>query len=625
MYLSKETILKAYQVLSTLTITPETQGQTQITSSIRYFLALDAFTKKYERDCDLNEKEDRDKYTEEVGHIVSVDDKFYTANFYTTLYSQPDYNIGSNFFSAGVVKYSMENKSEAYTFPKKGKNVLFDVKAGVLKINKAYYGNILNILVSKEHILALDIWLCRNINLNVSDRIDLCDGLTQALSERYTDGICSLLNIDRTSLLYQYPDKLLSDNKEFINVEDIDKIFRAKKTVSTENLQDYRQYITAIKAKPFVLLAGISGTGKSRIVRQLAYATGGEDSRKVQKPFNYEMIPVRPNWHDSADLLGYVSRVSGKPEYIVTDFLRFLAKAWFYEKVPFFLCLDEMNLAPVEQYFAEFLSVTESRKLRDKQIVSDALIPPLSSFDKNVVDAEKVSDQILKDLFHGFWVKDGWENNDVANRIEQLKKQFRNEGISIPNNFIVMGTVNMDETTYSFSRKVLDRAMTIEMNIVKLEAGLDLSKDVLPSVSPEMILPMAVEGYDVYLGNEAICDQVIAYLKVVNRQLEGTPFKIGYRTRNEFLLYVLANLQFQSDNSNEKEVINRALDEITFMKILSRIEGDKNKVGNVLTDLETVIKESFPSLAENRQSVSLVKLGEMKGKLEKSFYCTFWS
>lgn len=162
-----------------------------------------------------------------------------------------------------------------------------------------------------------------------------------------------------------------------------------------------RQFVTAIKSKPFILLAGISGTGKSRIVRQLAYATSGESPEKVQKPYNYEMISVRPNWHDSTELLGYITRVSGSPEYIVTDFLRFIAKAWFYEEVPFFLCLDEMNLAPIEQYFAEYLSVVESRKLRNNKIVTDPIVPPLTTWDK-ADQKTLVSDQILKELFHDF-------------------------------------------------------------------------------------------------------------------------------------------------------------------------------------------------------------------------------
>ena len=116
----------------------------------------------------------------------------------------------------------------------------------------------------------------------------------------------------------------------------------------------YRPYITAIKSKPFLLLAGISGTGKSRIVRELARACWDEGTEEynAQKPKNFQMVQVKPNWHDSSDLIGYVSRVSGKAEYVAGDFLRFVAKAWEDEDTPYFLCLDEMNLAPVEQYFA---------------------------------------------------------------------------------------------------------------------------------------------------------------------------------------------------------------------------------------------------------------------------------
>lgn len=388
-----------------------------------------------------------------------------------------------------------------------------------------------------------------------------------------------------------------------------------------------RQYITAIKAKPFVLLAGISGTGKSRIVRQLAYATSGESQADTQKPFNFEMIPVRPNWHDSSELLGYVTRVSGTPEYIVTDFLKFIAKAWVHEDTPFFLCLDEMNLAPVEQYFAEYLSVIESRKLRDNRIVTDALIPALNSWDKTDKPSKEIniSDQILKELFHDFWTYEGWSDNTIATKIEKLKKQFREQGISIPQNLIVMGTVNMDETTYSFSRKVLDRAMTIEMNNVDLGAGLSKKQDILPTISAKTLLPEAVEGYDIYEDNKDICDSVIGYLQQINEKLEDTSFKIAYRTRNEFLLYVLANVPYQGDSTRE-QCIARALDEITCMKILSRIEGDKNKIGTILDDLHgVVLKQTEVNGINPEDSVSLSKIRRMKKKLETAYYCDFWS
>ena len=86
------------------------------------------------------------------------------------------------------------------------------------------------------------------------------------------------------------------------------------------------------------------------------------------------MVQVKPNWHDSSDLIGYVSRINGE-KYVVGPFMRFIAKAIQDPKRPYFLCLDEMNLAPVEQYFAEYLSVIESRKLQDGQIETDPIVP----------------------------------------------------------------------------------------------------------------------------------------------------------------------------------------------------------------------------------------------------------
>ena len=114
--------------------------------------------------------------------------------------------------------------------------------------------------------------------------------------------------------------------------------------------EKYRPYITAIKSKPFLLLAGISGTGKSRIVRELARACWDLDSDeyKAQKPKNFEMVQVKPNWHDSSELIGYVSRIDGV-RYVVGPFLKFMVKAIQDPNKPYFLCLDEMNLAPVEQ------------------------------------------------------------------------------------------------------------------------------------------------------------------------------------------------------------------------------------------------------------------------------------
>lgn len=405
------------------------------------------------------------------------------------------------------------------------------------------------------------------------------------------------------------------------DVEEINKLLSgvkpAAKIVSTEINPKYRPYITAIKSKPFLLLAGISGTGKSRIVRELARACwkATDEEYNSQKPRNFEMVQVKPNWHDSSELIGYVSRVSGEPVYVAGDFLKFVARAWEELDVPYFLCLDEMNLAPVEQYFAEYLSVVESRKADSSGVVTT---------DPILKKSEEDWYRILTGVLTG--------DDDVRNR-------FLNDGICIPQNLIVIGTVNMDETTFSFSRKVLDRAMTIEMNDVDLEGGLTHRHEQIGKLSNNELVGTAVEGVDVYNDNKATCDLVIDYLKKVNSKLEGTPFKIAYRTRNEFLLYVVNNIPYKKHPDGEEDmeeyVIARALDEITNMKILSRIEGDETKVSaKFLESLEKTIKEGLEAIFdgpfakeesdEAYKSISLAKLDEMKTRLA-SGYTSFWS
>ena len=200
----------------------------------------------------------------------------------------------------------------------------------------------------------------------------------KASADDARNDLCGQTDIDKFE--YGYTSTLTIMAKMVLNPNEIINEGNPDLNITNRDNSLFRRYTTAIQSKPFVLLAGISGTGKSRIVRQLAYATGGESPEKIQKPYNYEIIQVRPNWHDSTELLGYETRISGDIEYKTTDFLRFLAKAWYFEDVPFFLCLDEMNLAPVEQYFAEYLSVLETRKLRNGRIVSDPLFPPLNNF-----------------------------------------------------------------------------------------------------------------------------------------------------------------------------------------------------------------------------------------------------
>lgn len=390
----------------------------------------------------------------------------------------------------------------------------------------------------------------------------------------------------------------------------------------------YRQYITAIKSKPFLLLAGISGTGKSRIVRELARSCWDKDSEeyKAQKPRNFEMIQVKPNWHDSSELFGYVSRINGE-RFIVGPFLKFMVRAMQEPDVPYFLCLDEMNLAPVEQYFAEYLSVIESRKLKDD----------------GTIETDPIVDFESTDAYHSLITQLFPKEDEEEDRRLFLSKEG-GKRLSIPPNLIVVGTVNMDETTFSFSRKVLDRAMTIEMNEVDLRGGLTDRYELIERQSVETLVGNAVEGVDVYASHQAVCDICLTYLQKVNEVLEETPFKVAYRTRNEVLLYVVNNLPYNKSADGtalpQEYVIARALDEITNMKILSRIEGDESKVRKDRLDrLEETIREGLESISGRQygaesmerddsqveKSISIVKLKEMTKKLRDSGYTSYWS
>lgn len=351
-------------------------------------------------------------------------------------------------------------------------------------------------------------------------------------------------------------------------------------------------YLTALRTKPFMLLAGISGTGKSRIVRKLAQATITEELQRangytgedfandrwtLHSPANFELIQVKPNWHNSMDVIGYLSNIPS-PHYVFTPFIEFIVKAWQHPEVPFFLCLDEMNLAPVEEYFAEFLSAIESRSFEGGEYMTDPIIKPFNSF------GEDVAKMMVNTLFPNFTAAD--KNSLLGKIVDHLETK----GLTLPKNLMVIGTVNMDETTFSFSRKVLDRAMSVEMNEVNYDSFLnDTTDDDLKAIVQAfeknddadlnaLLVDRHIEAKEIIdeLGDDA--KFAIDYLKRINALLEGTPFKLGYRAANEALIYLQASQEFgQTDRI-------AALDNFTLMKILSRIEGDETKLK--ITDSE---------------------------------------
>jgi len=479
--------------------------------------------------------------------------------------------------------------------------------------------------------------------------------------------------------IYNYKSEIIGHNHELellINRLSEDRKHGNSKSKSSSNsviLKQNRKYFTAFRTKPFMLLAGISGTGKSRIVREFAFKSCSKElqDKDGTEPGNYCMIEVKPNWHDSTELLGYWSNLNKR--YMFTKFAKFLVKAKMYPNVPFFVCLDEMNLAPVEQYFAEFLSVLETRKLvedgGDTMIKSGVLIDKeyFRSIGKVGKDENEQGFATCKndrDIYMKLYdIVDEEEMNAVPKREET---SLLDTGLTLPENVFVIGTVNMDDTTHQFSRKVIDRAMTIEMNGGALTDIFSDKDDLAYTENPltmddlrakyisakEVIKNCAAvtENEDIrkYIKGETE-DGLPQRLEDINKALHGTPFTVSYRVMNELTIYLAVLLDKAEEDGEEitldvcKQLANIAIDRILLMKILPRVEGDdemfhiseKERTDNGFSDQADDgheftkldwLRQIAPQHTEGNKTeyMAVDKLSEMIERLNRQSFTRFW-
>ena len=343
--------------------------------------------------------------------------------------------------------------------------------------------------------------------------------------------------------------------------------------------------LASLRAKPFAILAGHSGTGKSRYVKKLAYMTCNAEELRNEKqlPGNYLLLQVKPNWHDSTDLLGYRNAIT-EGKYQPTELIKFIFRAYQFSETPFFLCLDEMNLAPVEQYFAEFLSAMES---------------------KEPVPLNDISEK-EGNLF------------ELGCEWEDSLKYLKENGFSIPKNLFIVGTVNMDETTNQFSRKVLDRAFTIEMTDVDFANYGNVTEPSYADTIKEETIEQLLAGEKLVKELDEEDKKEDSSLIKVQKALAATPFAIAYRFANEYTLLKRAIETFDPQGTMTLD----ALDQAVLMKILPRIAGERDYIEKVYGDKETVGLRS----ALVGKTVSLDKINEIleRAKNTNANYITFW-
>ena len=326
-------------------------------------------------------------------------------------------------------------------------------------------------------------------------------------------------------------EELLVSTKEIL--QHINTYIAAKGFTFDEGLVE--NYYLSLKSKPFVILAGTSGTGKTRLVRLFAEAIGATSENG-----RYKLVSVRPDWSDSSDLFGHVD-LNGK--FVPGAIIDFIKKAELDNRNPYFLCLDEMNLARVEYYLSDILSVIETRELKDGQVVTDPLLSA------NAYGTDK----------------------DAAGKYGTLR---------IPENLYIISTVNMDETTFPFSRKVLDRANTIEFSTVDFLSGFNsTSVEVKPLNLGNDFMKAEYVFFKQCESEKDFTDKLCVELQEINKVLEKANAHVGYRVRDEIAFYMLNNKKAELLSEDE------AFDNEIMQKILPRIQGSSVAVKNMLCEL----------------------------------------
>lgn len=346
--------------------------------------------------------------------------------------------------------------------------------------------------------------------------------------------------------------------------------------------------VSALTSKPFVILAGTTGTGKTKTIRDLAMKINPIPD---EPDFNHAFIPVEAGWTDGRHLLGYKNPFGRSGEnYVSTKLIDTLLKANYpeYAKIPFFVILDEMNLSHVEMYFSKFLSVMETAK--------DQKPEP-------VIGVEELH------LLYKSGVTDPIQTTYILNAIE-------NKGLYITDNVFFVGTVNMDETTYMFSPKVLDRSFVIQYAPPKPSTvghEFTLQESDILGVSTEKLCAFMTDNSDIELSAEydGYLDDLYAALG---------KFKFGPRTTNEVRRYISVCTELGKEFHPKESYKGKSatLDRVTVQKILPKIHGNRDTLVPIFKNMKALFEQE--ELTESGE-----KLEQMRKDVMSTGFANYFS
>ena len=376
-------------------------------------------------------------------------------------------------------------------------------------------------------------------------------------------------------------------------------------------------FFALIQTNDLIILAGESGSGKTNLIKSFAKAVGGESI----------IIPVKPNWTSAEDLLGYYNPLEKK--YLSTPFLDALFEAKRNPDIPYFICLDEMNLARVEYYFADFLSLLEERdkdnppeiKLYsedESSHVSSELKMVLSliestkkNLDKNHIEdyvgilEDKEVNQELRRVF-GFSDK-----NSLIKYHSDLKRMLSGilntpASITFPKNVRIIGAINIDETTHYLSPKILDRAHIMKFDSPLLNNWVAIGDEVKINENSHLKLKFKIEDfgertpYPLFDMEDDFCKQMVDLTQVYFSPLG---VEVGLRTIRQGLHYKKLFSIFNADDNLafNNFLVHKILPKMTFdgsIKIEIKERGLLTKK-DILNEFLEKILEIFKNYRNN--------------------------
>jgi len=305
-----------------------------------------------------------------------------------------------------------------------------------------------------------------------------------------------------------------------------------------------RSFLSSLLAKPFAILTGLAGSGKTQLAMRLGEWFGTDEHGRHR----HVVVPVRPDWTGPESIFGYEDALrtsaSGAPVWFVPEAFEFVLRATNDPEHPYLLILDEMNLAHVERYFSDFLSGVESRR---------PVLPDL------------IFDQTSRQ----------WVLRDVEA-----------QRLPLPRNLVVVGTVNVDETTYMFSPKVLDRAFTFEFRVTSDELDAELGRPIAAQAGDDQrvrAFASLAESDDWQREHpHPARDEIVSTLREAHTILAGASQEFGHRTLYEILRFCAF---FAATGDTD---VDTALDLAMMQKVLPKVHGSRRRVEPVLAALDAL-------------------------------------